>query len=74
MSLFSRPLTLEDAIDRLEEGASSPTDFVPTLSVINMLIGQGALIPPASPKEDELFLASPGRDRQTPGGVWRPAP
>ena len=44
MSLFSRPLTLEDAIDRLEEGASSPTDFVPTLSVMNMLIEEGALI------------------------------
>ena len=45
LSLFSQELALGDAIDRLETGASS-TDFVPTLSVINMLVEEGALIPP----------------------------
>jgi len=44
MSLFSEGVTLEDAVDRLEDGASSSTDFVPSLSVINMLIEEGALI------------------------------
>ena len=46
MSLFSQGVTLGEAIDRLEDGASSSTDFVPTLSVINMLIEEGALIGP----------------------------
>jgi predicted RNA methylase len=44
MALFSEAVTLGDAIDRLEEGASSSTDFVPSLSVINMLTEEGALI------------------------------
>ena len=44
LSLFSRPLALGDAIDRLEAGERSATDFPPTLSVINMLIEEGALV------------------------------
>jgi len=48
LSLFSRPLALGDAIDRLEDGERSSTDFVPTLSVINMLIEDGALVRPDS--------------------------
>ena len=46
LSLFSRPVTLGDAIDRLESAEGGSTDFVPALSVINMLIEEGALIRP----------------------------
>jgi SAM-dependent methyltransferase len=46
LSLFSQPLALGDAIDRLEDGDRSPTDFVPALSVINMLMEEGALVRP----------------------------
>ena len=46
LSLFSRPLALRDVIERLEGGERSSTDFVPTLSVINMLIEDGALVQP----------------------------
>ena len=46
LSLFSRPLALGHAIDRLEAGDRSATEFLPTLSVINMLIEEGALVRP----------------------------
>ena len=46
LSLFSRPLALGEAIEQLERGEGSATDFVPTLSVINMLIEEGALVRP----------------------------
>ena len=46
LSLFSRPLALGEAIEQLEGGERSATDFVPTLSVINMLIEEGALVRP----------------------------
>jgi precorrin-6B methylase 2 len=46
LSLFSRPLTLGQAVEQLEDGEVSSTDFVPTLSVINMLIENGALMQP----------------------------
>jgi precorrin-6B methylase 2 len=46
LSLFSQPLALGDAIEQLEDGERSSTDFVPTLSVINMLIEDGALVRP----------------------------
>jgi precorrin-6B methylase 2 len=46
LSLFSRPVALGDAIDRLEDAEHSSTDFVPALSVVNMLIEEGALVPP----------------------------
>jgi precorrin-6B methylase 2 len=45
LSMFSRPLRLGAAIEQLENGSSGSTDFVPTLSVINMLIEEGALVP-----------------------------
>ncbi len=48
LSLFSRPVALGDAIEHLEGGERSPTDFVPTLSVINMLIEEGALVRPGA--------------------------
>lgn len=43
LALFARPRALGDAIERLEADESSSTDFVPTLSVINMLIEDGAV-------------------------------
>ena len=46
LSMFAQPLGLGEAIERLEQDSSGSTDFVPTLSVINMLIEEGALVPP----------------------------
>jgi len=46
LSMFTRPLSLRSAVERLENGNTDATDFVPTLSVINMLIEEGALVPP----------------------------
>ena len=46
LSMFARPLSLGAAIERLENSSNGSTDFVPTLSVINMLIEEGALVPP----------------------------
>ena len=45
LSMFARGLTLGAAIERVENDSSRATDFVPTLSVINMLIEDGALVP-----------------------------
>ena len=38
LSMFSRPLALGDALERLEAESGGSTDFAPTMSVINMLI------------------------------------
>ena len=46
LSMFARPVSLGAAIERLEHDGNRSTDFVPTLSVINMLIEEGALVPP----------------------------
>jgi precorrin-6B methylase 2 len=46
LSMFVRPLSLGDALERLENSSNGSTDFVPTLSVINMLIEDGALVTP----------------------------
>ena len=46
LSMFARPLSLGAAIERLENDRNGSTDFVPTMSVINMLIEDGALVPP----------------------------
>jgi precorrin-6B methylase 2 len=43
LSLFSTPLTLGSAIEHLERDRGASTDFAPTMSVINMLIEEGAL-------------------------------
>lgn len=48
LSLFSEPLTLGDAVQRLETDSGGSTDFAPTMSVINMLIEEGALVVPAA--------------------------
>jgi precorrin-6B methylase 2 len=46
LALFAQPLSLGEAVDRLENGDRSSTDFAPGLSVINMLLEDGALIRP----------------------------
>ena len=46
LSLFSRPLALGAAIDRLEADERRATDFLPMLSVINTLIEEGVLVEP----------------------------
>ena len=47
LSMFARPLSLGAAIEQLESESNGSTDFVPTMSVINMLIEEGALVPSA---------------------------
>jgi precorrin-6B methylase 2 len=44
LAMFARPLALHEAISRLESGECTETDFLPTASVINMLIEEGALV------------------------------
>ena len=44
LSLFSQPTRLGDAIDRLEHEPYPSTDLAPTLSVLNMLIEESALV------------------------------
>ncbi len=46
LSMFARPRSLGAAIEQLESDRNGSTDFVPTMSVINMLIEEGALVPP----------------------------
>jgi precorrin-6B methylase 2 len=48
LSLFTTPLSLGDAIDRLERDGVSPTDLLPAVSVISMLAEEGALVDPDS--------------------------
>ena len=59
LSLFARPLALGHAIDRLEAGERSATDFLPTLSVINMLIEEGALVRPGAGRGPTSGWADP---------------
>jgi protein arginine N-methyltransferase 1 len=44
LSLFSQPVALGDAIDRLRHQEHSSTDFAPTMNVINMLLEEGDLL------------------------------
>jgi Ribosomal protein L11 methyltransferase (PrmA) len=46
LSLFSRPLRLGDAVARLEDLHRDSTEFAPTMSVINMLIEESAVVGP----------------------------
>src|SRR5262245_2986909 len=48
LSLFAEPLALGEAIDRLEAGEHAASDFVPALSVLNMLIEEGTLVRPGA--------------------------
>ena len=60
LSLFSRPVALGDAIEQLDGGERSATDFVPTLSVINMLIEEGALVRPDARRRSVERMGRPG--------------
>jgi protein arginine N-methyltransferase 1 len=44
LSMFSRPLALGDALERLEAEFGGSTDFAPTINVVNMLIEENTLI------------------------------
>ena len=44
LSMFSRPLALGDALDRLEAEFGGSTDFAPTMNVVNMLIEENTLV------------------------------
>jgi protein arginine N-methyltransferase 1 len=44
LSMFSRPVTLGDALERLEAELGGSTDFAPTMSVVNMLIEENTLV------------------------------
>jgi len=44
LSMFSPPVTLGDALDRLEAELGGSTEFAPTMSVVNMLIEEDTLI------------------------------
>ena len=59
LSMFARPLSLGAAIEQLEGERHGSTDFVPTLSVINMLIEEGALAPPAAERVPTRGWADP---------------
>jgi precorrin-6B methylase 2 len=43
LSMFARPLSLGAAIERLENDRDAASRFVPSMSVLNMLIEEGAL-------------------------------
>jgi protein arginine N-methyltransferase 1 len=44
LSMFERPVRLGEVIERLENPGTGSTAFLPTISVINMLIEEGALV------------------------------
>src|SRR5262245_39467655 len=46
LSLFSEPLALGAALERLEADGPDSTEFLPALSVINALLEEGALVEP----------------------------
>ena len=48
LALFAQPVTLGEAIDRLEGGEAAATDVAPTMNVVNMLIEEGALVSPGA--------------------------
>ena len=58
LALFSQPLTLGEAVDRLEREAAS-TDFAPTMSVINILMEEGALVRPDTARGPTSGWADP---------------
>jgi hypothetical protein len=59
LALFSEPIGLGDAIDRLEREQAYSTDFAPILSVLNMLIEESALISPDAERAPTSGWADP---------------
>ena len=46
LSMFSQPIRLGDAIDRLRRDHDHAADLAPSLSVVNMLMEEGAIVTP----------------------------
>jgi precorrin-6B methylase 2 len=59
LALFSEPMRLGDAIDRLEREQGHSTDFAPILSVLNMLIEESALVSPDADRAPTSGWADP---------------
>jgi precorrin-6B methylase 2 len=59
LSLFSEPVRLGDAIDRLGRERAHSTDFAPILSVLNMLIEESALVSPDAGRAPTSGWADP---------------
>jgi precorrin-6B methylase 2 len=59
LSMFSRPVTLGDALDRLEAELGGSTDFGPTMSVVNMLIEENTLVATAAGQAPTAGWADP---------------
>jgi protein arginine N-methyltransferase 1 len=59
LSMFSHPLTLGDALERLEAEVGGSTDFAPMISVINMLIEENTLIATAAGRAPTSGWADP---------------
>ncbi len=59
LAMFSQPIRLDDAIDRLERKHGQSTEFAPTLSVLNMLIEEGALVTPGADRAPTSGWADP---------------
>jgi precorrin-6B methylase 2 len=59
LALFSEPIRLGDAIDRLEREHAQSTDFAPILNVLNMLIEESALVSPKPERAPTSGWADP---------------
>ena len=59
LAMFSQPIRLGDAIDWLEREHGHSTDFAPTLSILNMLIEEGALVTPDANRAPTSGWADP---------------
>ena len=59
LSLFVHPLALGDAIETIEHAENGATDLVPTLSVLNMLVEEGALVQPGRDRGPTRGWADP---------------
>ena len=59
LAMFSQPIRLDAAIDWLEREHGHSTEFAPTLSVLNMLIEEGALVTPGADRTPTSGWADP---------------
>jgi precorrin-6B methylase 2 len=59
LSMFSRPLPLGDALDRLEAEFGGSTDFAPMVNVVNMLIEENTLVAAAGGRPPTSGWADP---------------
>ena len=59
LAMFSQPIRLGAAIARLEREHGHSTDFAPTLSVLNMLIEESALVTPDADRAPTSGWADP---------------